>query len=127
MQFVEMVAKSRPTTKERAKCMEFYAEMKLLKHTDISGCNSAPCGLLQKHYKQSDTAEVKRVTATQGITACNSAPCGLLLENTINKVMYHFKELQFCNKNAITLHEFDLLETVQTSRVTTQHSPTSPW
>jgi len=28
----------------------------------------------------SDTEEVKRVTATQGITACNSAPCGLLLK-----------------------------------------------
>jgi hypothetical protein len=28
MQFMETVARSRPTIKQRAKCMEFYAEMK---------------------------------------------------------------------------------------------------
>jgi hypothetical protein len=37
-------------------------------------------GSCQKHYKQSDTEEVERVTATQGTTACNSAPCGFLLK-----------------------------------------------
>jgi len=37
--------------------------------------------------------------------------------------MHHVK-LHFCNKNAITLHELDLLETVETLRVAMQHSPT---
>lgn len=97
--------------------------MKLMKHKDISGCNSAPCKLLQKHYKQSDTAEVKTVTATQGMQFSTKwAP----VKKTMNKVMHHFKESKFCNLNFITLHEFDLLEKVQTSRVATQHSPTSP-
>jgi len=64
-----------------------------------------------------------RVTATQGITAYNSAPCGLLLK-TLYTEWCTTSRASLLRQNAITLHKFDLLETVQTSRVAMQHSPT---
>jgi hypothetical protein len=81
-------------------------------------------GSCQKPYKQSDTEEVKRVNATQGITASNSEPCGLPLQKHYEQSYAPLQELHLCNKNAITLQEFYQLETVQTLRVAKQHSPT---
>lgn len=84
-------------------------------------CHAGSC---QKHYKQSDTAEVMRVTATQRHYWMQFNTMWVPVKTIIYRVMNHFQELQFCNKNATTLHEFDLLEREQTSRVAKQHSPT---